>query len=125
MTISKEQVDRIEATLAKLIGMMEQKAWMLPTQRSVPVGEPTYTIPASQTFAAEIHEAREARNDSDEQLQRSLAARHHATPSQADVWTVLIQFFPQIKAYVNARVQDFEGAALRAFEQVMRENEDD
>jgi hypothetical protein len=117
--VTPEQVTRIEEALARLensVERMQTRAmWTLPTERSKPVGEPTYKVPASQTFAAEIREAREARNDGDEMLQRSLAARHHAPPSQADVWTVLIQFFPQIKAYVDAKVQDFQGAALQAF----------
>ena len=114
------EAEQIAATLSKVLQYLERlqtrAMWTLPTERSKPVGEPTYKVPASQTFAAEIREARyDARHDNDEALQRSLAARHHAPPSQADVWTVLIQFFPQIKAYVDAKVQDFQGAALQAF----------
>ena len=119
--------DRIEATLAKVLKLLEERARMLPKMPSVPVGDPTYNtvpLPTMATFTVEDVVAPSPFFDEDDQLKRAIEARRNAQPSQADVWTVLIQFFPMLKAFVNSKVQDFENQVERIVREALNKEDD-
>ena len=127
--ISQEQADRIEVTLAKVMEMLEERAKMLPRMPSVPASEPNYEpapLPSTSTFSVEeaVGSEAEVNASGDDQLKRAVEAHLNASPSQADVWTVLIQFFPLLKSYIREEVQNFEGAVLRAFRAELKEEDD-
>ena len=127
--ISQEQADRIETTLAKVLELLEERAKMLPRMPSVPASEATYKpapLPTATTFSVEEAVGAEAEimASGDELVKRAVAARLNAPPSQADMWTVLIQFFPFLKTYVNHKVQDFGNQVRGIFHEEKERDED-